>query len=162
MPHICPVLADVGFNDCPPIILYQQQILKSDHLLQQPPFHPATVVSLQRSSPFCHPERKPSGSAVRHSCAPPPPVHNLVIHRTVEETSTSPCYSGCPGASRVLNGKERVSLIRARRSSDRLQPLGAPGYMPQPVPPRIGQARQAQESRDRWVLFRRACLQPGV
>ncbi len=27
MPHICPVLADVGFNGCPPITLYQQQIL---------------------------------------------------------------------------------------------------------------------------------------
>ncbi len=27
MPHICPVLADVGFNGCPPITPYQQQIL---------------------------------------------------------------------------------------------------------------------------------------
>ena len=27
MPHICPVLADVGFNGRPPITLYQQQIL---------------------------------------------------------------------------------------------------------------------------------------
>ena len=27
MPHICPVLADVGFHGCPPITLYQQQIL---------------------------------------------------------------------------------------------------------------------------------------
>ncbi len=29
MPHICPVLADVGFNGCSPTTLYQQQILKS-------------------------------------------------------------------------------------------------------------------------------------
>ncbi len=29
MPHICPVLADVGFNGCPPITLYQQQILST-------------------------------------------------------------------------------------------------------------------------------------
>ncbi len=29
MPHICPVLADVGFHGCPPITLYHQQILKS-------------------------------------------------------------------------------------------------------------------------------------
>ncbi len=27
MPHICPVLADVGFNGCPPNTLYQRQIL---------------------------------------------------------------------------------------------------------------------------------------
>ena len=29
MPHICPVLADVGFHGCPLITLYRQQILKS-------------------------------------------------------------------------------------------------------------------------------------
>jgi hypothetical protein len=81
--------------------------------LQQPPFPPATALSLQRFSPFCHPERtrisclrlspattdvvlskenhtkltdaatlnrksgEGEGSAVRHSCAPPLPAHNL-------------------------------------------------------------------------------------
>ena len=29
VPHICPILADVGFHGCLPTTLYQQQILKS-------------------------------------------------------------------------------------------------------------------------------------
>ena len=29
VPHICPVLADVGFHGCPPIALYQPQIFRS-------------------------------------------------------------------------------------------------------------------------------------
>jgi hypothetical protein len=27
VPHICPVLADVGFHCCPPVTLYWQQVL---------------------------------------------------------------------------------------------------------------------------------------
>jgi hypothetical protein len=29
VPHICPVLADVGFHGCPPISLHWQQVLMS-------------------------------------------------------------------------------------------------------------------------------------
>jgi hypothetical protein len=29
VPHICPVLADVGFHGCPPLILHWQQVLMS-------------------------------------------------------------------------------------------------------------------------------------
>ena len=28
MPHICPVLADVGFHGCLPVTLYWQQVLR--------------------------------------------------------------------------------------------------------------------------------------
>jgi hypothetical protein len=81
-------------------------------ILQQPPYPPATALSLQLPSPCCHPERpriscctaligdpdvvlfkenhtqlteaatldrksgEGEGSAVRHPCAPPLPVHN--------------------------------------------------------------------------------------
>jgi hypothetical protein len=33
--------------------------------VQQPPLHPATTLSLQRSSPFCHPERRDLRCAIR-------------------------------------------------------------------------------------------------
>jgi hypothetical protein len=29
VPHICPVLADVGFHSCPPVTLYWQQVFMS-------------------------------------------------------------------------------------------------------------------------------------
>jgi hypothetical protein len=29
VPHICPVLADVGFHGCPPVTLYWQQVFMS-------------------------------------------------------------------------------------------------------------------------------------
>jgi hypothetical protein len=77
----------------------------------------ATALSLQRPFPCCHPEGQPplpyndpflvvipseaSGSAVRHSCAPLLPAHNLRNpHRILMETPTSPCHSGFSGVVR--------------------------------------------------------------
>jgi hypothetical protein len=139
------------------------------------PFHPATALSLQLPSPFCHPacpglpwERtwiscfatltrdhgcgslskenhmqltevttlhrksgEAEGSAVRHSCAPHLPAHNLhqIIHRNLLEIPTFPLSSravvtfliflvfGTPNQDVFQNSHKTVILSEAPRGS---------------------------------------------